>query len=41
MLRWLSPEPAQLADIFVEPIVIYTIVQMLRFGQQEVRPGAA
>ncbi len=41
MLRWLSPELAQLVNIVVTPIVIYTSLRMLRFGQQEVRPGAA
>lgn len=40
MLRWLSPELAQLVNVVVTPIVIYTSLQGLRFGEQEVRPRA-
>ncbi|MEM9465423.1 MAG: GtrA family protein [Actinomycetota bacterium] len=41
MLRWLGPELAQLVNIVVTPIVIYTSLRLLRFGQQEVSADAA
>ena len=41
MLRRLSPELAQLVDIVVTPIVIYTSLPLLRFWQQEVQLNAA
>ncbi len=41
MLRWLDPELAQLVNVIATPIVIYTSLRVLRFGQQEGRPDAA
>ena len=41
MLRWLGPELAQLVNIVITPIVIYTSLRLLRFGEQEVQPDAA